>query len=244
MTPSRLVLALVLALPLLPQPARAQVHAQLRIDLPISPRLVVIQPGVQVVPEYQDEVFHQGGWYWLRREDGWYRAQSPRAAFVMVEPRIVPRVLVTLAPGRYRNWQPVEAAAPPPPPPPPYRPAPPPPPPEYRPAPPPPPPRHAPANVVRVKELNAGYVRARVIYAKEVRAYEGRIGRMVRDDQWKRGMRKHGGGRIEADELEADVIYAKEVNADWIDAAEIHAKEIRIGEGDDDRHDRDGDWRR
>lgn len=238
MNPIRLALALALALPLLPQPARAQVRAQLRIDLPISPRLVVIQPGVQVVPEYQDEVFHQGGWYWLRRDGRWYRAQSPRAAFVMVEPRVVPRVLVTLAPGSYRNWQPVEA--PPPPPPPQYRPAPPPP-------PPPPPPRHVPANVVRVKQLNAGYVRARVVYAKEVRAYEGRIGRMVRDDEWKRGMRKHGGGRIEAEELEADVIYAKEINADWIDAEVIHAKEIRIGEGDDDdddRHDRDGDWRR
>ncbi|ACG72029.1 conserved hypothetical protein [Anaeromyxobacter sp. K] len=232
MNPIRLALALALALPLLPQPARAQVRAQLRIDLPISPRLVVIQPGVQVVPEYQDEVFHQGGWYWLRREDRWYRAQSPRAAFVMVEPRVVPRVLVTLAPGRYRNWQPVQAAPPPPPPPPQYRPAPPP--------PPPPPPRHAPQNVVRVKELNAGYVRARVIYAKEVRASEGRIGRIARDDEWKRGMRKHGGGRIDADDLEADVIYAKEINADWIDAEVIHAKELRLGEGEDERD----DWRR
>lgn len=53
-------------------------------------------------------------------------------------------------------------------------------------------------------------------------------------------MRKHGGGRIDADDLEADVIYAKEINADWIDAEVIHAKELRLGEGEDERD----DWRR
>ncbi|HSN91111.1 MAG TPA: hypothetical protein VLS93_07765 [Anaeromyxobacteraceae bacterium] len=209
---SRNPLLLAFALSLLPAAAGAQARAGIRIDieLPALPQLVVIQPGVQVVAGFPEEVFHAEGAYWLRRDDGWYRAPSPRASFIVVETRLVPRVLVTLAPGRYRNWHEAEAAPPPPP---------------SRPPPPPPPS----GDVLRTKELRAGRVRARVIYAKEVKARDGRIGRIYQDrhgKQWKQG-RAHG--EIEVPEITADVIYAKEVEADWLEAGEIHAQEVKIG---------------
>jgi hypothetical protein len=89
----------------LPSPAAAQVDVQIHLGLPVSPPLVVVQPGVQVVENYQDEVFFHSGWYWVRRPPYWYRARAPQAAFALVEPRHVPRALVRLPPGRYRNWR-------------------------------------------------------------------------------------------------------------------------------------------
>jgi hypothetical protein len=91
----------------------------------------------------------------------------------------------------------------------------------------PPAPRHH--DVLRAKEIKAGRVHARVIYAKEVKAKGGRVGRIVqdsRDDSWERG---RGDGEIDAPEVFADVIYAKEIEADWIEAGEVHAKEVKIG---------------
>lgn len=89
----------------LPPPASAQVDVQIHLGLPVAPPLVVIQPGIQVVENYQDEVFFHSGWYWVRRPPYWYRARGPQAAFVMVEPRYVPRPLVRLPPGQYRHWR-------------------------------------------------------------------------------------------------------------------------------------------
>jgi hypothetical protein len=93
------------ALVVLPPPAAAQVDVQIHLGLPVAPPLVVIQPGIQVVENYQDEVFFHSGWYWVRRPPYWYRARGPQAAFVMVEPRYVPRALVRLPPGQYRHWR-------------------------------------------------------------------------------------------------------------------------------------------
>ncbi|HET9554819.1 MAG TPA: hypothetical protein VFP50_17780 [Anaeromyxobacteraceae bacterium] len=96
--------ALVLALGL-PGLARAQV--QIHIDLPaVLPRMVVIQPGVQVVPQVDEEVFFSDGWYWCRRDAGWYRARDYRRGWVFVEPRYVPPAVYRLPPGQYRRWAP------------------------------------------------------------------------------------------------------------------------------------------
>jgi hypothetical protein len=67
-----------------------------------------------------------------------------------------------------------------------------------------------------------------VIYAKEVKARDGRVGRIIQDrgEQWERGRTD---GELRVPELRAEVIYAKEVRADWLEADEIHAKEVRIG---------------
>ena len=226
-----LTLTLILAAFLAPSTPRAQATVRVEIALPAAPPLVVVQPGVQVVADFDEEVFFSDNAYWLRRDGRWYRSHEPRAAFVFVDTRIVPRALVTLEPGQYRHYRAAAAPAPAYPPQPPPR---------MAPAPPPPPPTRA--EVLQVKEIKAGRVRARVIYAKEVKAKGGRIGRVYEsgDDDWEKGGRGrgrgrghgrghgHGDGKIEAPEVIADVIYAKEVDADWIEAGEIHAKDVKI----------------
>jgi len=108
----RLVLSLALALSVLaPSAARAQVDVQINIGLPVAPPLVVVEPGVQVVEDYDEEVFVTGGWYWVRRGPYWYRARTPQATFVHVQPRYVPARLVKVPPGRYKHWRKAEAKA-------------------------------------------------------------------------------------------------------------------------------------
>ncbi len=105
----RLTLAIGLLAPAL---ALAQASVQLRLDLPVAmPQLVVVQPGIQVVPNIEEEVFYTGGWYWVRQDGGWYRSHSPRRGWFFVPPERVPPRLVHLPPGQYRHWHP----APPPP---------------------------------------------------------------------------------------------------------------------------------
>ena len=99
-------LAALLMLPCVPPWTHAQVSVQIQLGVPLppSPTLVVIQPGVQVVAGYPEEVFLQGGYYWLRRDGGWYRSSRPDAPFVVVESRNVPPALVKLPPGQYKNY--------------------------------------------------------------------------------------------------------------------------------------------
>jgi hypothetical protein len=84
--------------------AQAQVSIHLDLGLPPTPRLVSIAPTVQVVEDFEDEVFLHNGWYWCHRPNGWYRARSPRAPFAWVDVRRVPRVLVRVPQGHYRRW--------------------------------------------------------------------------------------------------------------------------------------------
>src|SRR5512144_943001 len=100
----RLVVAAALAAPAL---ALAQASVQLRLDLPVVlPQMVVVSPGVQVVPDVDEEVFFYNGWYWVRRDDGWYRSHSHRHGWYLVRPERVPRRLVAVPPGQYRRWHP------------------------------------------------------------------------------------------------------------------------------------------
>jgi hypothetical protein len=103
-----LALAALAALAAAPAPAAAQVevHATLRLGLPAAPPLVVVQPGVQVVQDHDDEVFVHGGAYWVRRGDRWYRGRGPQTTFVVVETRLVPEPLRRLPPGHYRHYRP------------------------------------------------------------------------------------------------------------------------------------------
>jgi hypothetical protein len=109
----KLILPSLLVLGLLPSLASSQapVQMQITIGLPPQPPLLVIQPGIQVVENFGDEVFFTGGWYWVRRDNGWYRARAPRAAFVWVEPHRVPPGLVRLPPGHYRHFRREQARA-------------------------------------------------------------------------------------------------------------------------------------
>ncbi len=105
MRKTALTLALASALAL---PAASQA-AEIYIQLPeVIPPLVVIQPGVQVVPEVQHEVFFVDGVYWARRDGGWYRAENPRGGWFAVPPHAVPAAIVKIPPGKYKNWKPTK----------------------------------------------------------------------------------------------------------------------------------------
>ena len=100
----RFLLPLACALALWPSAAQAGVSLHIDIGLPVAPPLVEVQPGIQVVEGFPEEVFFSGGWYWCRRPDGWYRAPSPRARFDWVDRRFVPGGLARFPVGGYRNW--------------------------------------------------------------------------------------------------------------------------------------------
>ncbi len=94
-----------------PLAASAQIHAEINIGLPaVVPAPVVVQPGVQVIPEIDHEVFFVGGVYYARQGGEWYRAPSPHAAsWAYVQPHAVPAALVKIPPGHYKNWKPSKA---------------------------------------------------------------------------------------------------------------------------------------
>ncbi len=96
-----------------PFPAASQVsfQVQLGVPLPPAPPMVVIQPGIQVITGYPEEVFVVGNYYWLRRDGAWYRSIHPRAGFTVVAPSRVPPGLVRLPPGHYRNYSKEQAKA-------------------------------------------------------------------------------------------------------------------------------------
>jgi hypothetical protein len=102
----RTIALVIAALISLPGAAAAQARVDIRFDLPVVlPPLVVVSPGVQVVPEVREEVFFHDGWYWVRRDEYWYRSRTHRSGWMMVPPQRVPSRLVALPPGKYRNWK-------------------------------------------------------------------------------------------------------------------------------------------
>ena len=81
-------------------------QATVTLGLPaVLPPLIVVQPGVRVVSDFDDKVFFVDGYYWVRRDGGWLRARDHRAAWYRVEPRYVPRPLVQAPPGRYKHYR-------------------------------------------------------------------------------------------------------------------------------------------
>lgn len=97
-------LPLALLLSLGSSMAQAKVDIHINIGLPVVPPLVTVQPGIQVVEGFPEEVFLHDGWYWCRRPDGWYRARSPRDRFDWINARRVPGRLRREPMGHYRNW--------------------------------------------------------------------------------------------------------------------------------------------
>jgi hypothetical protein len=81
-------------------------QATVTVGLPaVLPPLILIEPGVRVVSDFDDEVFFVDGYYWVRRDGGWLRARDHRAGWVRVEPRYVPRPLFQAPPGRYKHYR-------------------------------------------------------------------------------------------------------------------------------------------
>ncbi|HJX52534.1 MAG TPA: hypothetical protein VJ801_07200 [Polyangia bacterium] len=92
------------------QNSAAQVNLQVQIGVPTvrfetAPVLVEVSPGVQVVPDYDQEVFFVDGWYWYRSGPAWYRTHDHRGGWVVVHRREVPRGLVRIPPGRYKHYR-------------------------------------------------------------------------------------------------------------------------------------------
>ena len=106
----KLILALTgaIAFPVLAS-AQASASASLDLRLPVVlPQLVVVTPGVMLVPEVDEEVFFVDGYYWARQPRGWYRSKSHKHGWVLVPARRVPSRLVSFAPGQYKRWKPAK----------------------------------------------------------------------------------------------------------------------------------------
>jgi hypothetical protein len=94
------ILALVFAFA---TPAFAQVNIQ--ISFPAPPPLVVVSPGVQVVPDYEHEVFFVGGLYFARIGTVWYQSPDFRGGWIVAPAPKVPVALVKIPPGHYKKWK-------------------------------------------------------------------------------------------------------------------------------------------
>ena len=96
-------LASVVALPAF---AQVQISIQLpTITFSAPPPLVVVEPGVQVVEDNDEEVFFVDSYYWVRRGPRWYRTRDHRGGWVVVDGPGIPPSLVRLPPGQYRRYK-------------------------------------------------------------------------------------------------------------------------------------------
>lgn len=89
-------------------PAVSHAAEDLRVALPQTHELVELQPGVQVIPEFDLEVFFTGGAYWLRTDGAWYTARraAASATFTPVDARNVPAALARLPVGSHLHFRP------------------------------------------------------------------------------------------------------------------------------------------
>ena len=105
-----LLLALVFVLPL---PTMARVDVSVGISLPpivfAAPPALIVLPGtyVYVVPDYDEDIFFYGGWWWRPWEGRWYRSHYYNRGWSYY--RNVPSFYFDVDPGwrgyyRERNW--------------------------------------------------------------------------------------------------------------------------------------------
>jgi len=71
----------------------------------VLPPLVVVEPGVSVVQDYDEEVFYSDGYYWARQDSRWYRSHDHRRGWTYVDARRVPGPIARSPPGRYRHYR-------------------------------------------------------------------------------------------------------------------------------------------
>ena len=86
--------------------AQVQVQIQLpQLVFPAPPQLVVVEPGLQVVEDSDDEVFFVDNHYWHRRDGRWFRAKDHRGGWVVVDAPLVPPLLVRQPGGKFRRYR-------------------------------------------------------------------------------------------------------------------------------------------
>ncbi|MCU1283517.1 MAG: hypothetical protein JWM53_7063, partial [bacterium] len=89
-----------------PPPPRVVVAPPPAIRFEAPPPLAVVEPGVQVVQDSDEEIFFSGGWYWHAGPDGtWYRTHSYRGGWVVAPRRSVPVTIVRMPRGQYRHFR-------------------------------------------------------------------------------------------------------------------------------------------
>ncbi|MDQ3262625.1 MAG: hypothetical protein M3Y59_03020 [Myxococcota bacterium] len=91
-------------------PSSALAQAELKVRAPVvtfevAPMLVVVSPGIQVVPDYGEEVFFTNGWYWVRQDRNWFKSRSHRGGWKHVGHKHVPRGLYGIPHGHYRHYK-------------------------------------------------------------------------------------------------------------------------------------------
>ncbi len=99
---------LVVAASMLALPAFAQVNINVQlptVTFSTPPPLVVVEPGVQVVEDSDEEVYFVSDTYWVRRGPRWYRAKDYRGGWVVVDGPGVPPALVQVPEGKYRHYK-------------------------------------------------------------------------------------------------------------------------------------------
>ena len=74
------------------------------IHFEVRPPLVVVEPGVQVVEDCDDEVYYVNEYYYVRKGPNWFRTRDHRGHWVRVEERYVPVRVVRAPPGKYRRY--------------------------------------------------------------------------------------------------------------------------------------------
>ena len=103
-------LLLAAALLLLAPAARAQVEISIKLPVPtirfeVKPAVVVVAPGIHVVPDFDEEVFYVDRAYWCRRDGRWFKARDHRGHWVVVEEKRVPKGLRKLKPGKFKRYK-------------------------------------------------------------------------------------------------------------------------------------------
>ena len=69
------------------------------------PPLIIVSPGVQVVEDYDEEVFFIDGYYWVERDGGWYRTRTHSGTWIFVEHGHVAPFLVKHNRGQYKHYK-------------------------------------------------------------------------------------------------------------------------------------------
>jgi hypothetical protein len=76
------------------------------IQFSAPPEMVVVEPGVQVVEDADEEVFFVRGWYWHPGPNGvWWRTRDYRGGWAVAPRPAVPGALVHMPPGQYRHYR-------------------------------------------------------------------------------------------------------------------------------------------
>ena len=87
----------------LASPAFAQVSIGITFDAP--PPVIEVSPGIEVVQDYDgDDIFFSDGFYWVSRNDGWYRTNNYQGGWVVVANASVPVFIRESPPGHFHHW--------------------------------------------------------------------------------------------------------------------------------------------